>query len=103
VNPARRSSADSAFVRALAALGLTAVLIVPLMVPMRFARAAARSRQEIAEGLTCQCGCGLAVANCNHPNRSFSVPMAVLIHSVARASAPNSSRTERRSNLPAMD
>ncbi|HUY18292.1 MAG TPA: cytochrome c-type biogenesis protein CcmH [Candidatus Binataceae bacterium] len=32
------------------------------------------SRQAVAEGLTCQCGCGLTVANCNHPNCEFSVP-----------------------------
>jgi cytochrome c-type biogenesis protein CcmH len=77
-------------VRALAALALTAVLIVPLMVPMRVARAAATNRQEIAEGLTCQCGCGLTVANCNHPNCSFSVPMrehidTMLAHGMGRA------------------
>lgn len=29
----------------------------------------------ISEGLTCQCGCGLTVANCNHPTCSFSVPV----------------------------
>ena len=31
--------------------------------------------QEVSEGLTCQCGCGLTVANCNHPNCEFSVPV----------------------------
>ncbi len=30
--------------------------------------------QRVAEALTCQCGCGLTVANCNHPNCMFSVP-----------------------------
>ncbi|HUA34885.1 MAG TPA: cytochrome c-type biogenesis protein CcmH [Candidatus Binataceae bacterium] len=30
---------------------------------------------EVSEGLTCQCGCGLTVANCNHPTCSFSVPL----------------------------
>jgi cytochrome c-type biogenesis protein CcmH len=29
----------------------------------------------VAEGLTCQCGCGLTVANCNHPQCEFSVPV----------------------------
>lgn len=29
----------------------------------------------ISQGLTCQCGCGLTVANCNHPTCSFSVPV----------------------------
>jgi len=90
VKAVSRFTADSALVGALAALALTAVLIVPLMVPMRTARAAATSRQEIAEGLTCQCGCGLTVANCNHPNCSFSVPMrehidTMLAHGMGRA------------------
>lgn len=29
----------------------------------------------VAQGLTCQCGCELTVANCNHPNCEFSVPV----------------------------
>jgi cytochrome c-type biogenesis protein CcmH len=70
VNAARRF-ADAALPIAVAALALTIVL----MVPVRPARAATASGQEIAEGLTCQCGCGLTVANCNHPNCSSSVPM----------------------------
>jgi len=77
-------------VAALAAMALAAVMIVPLMLPMRAAHAAAPSRQEIAEALTCQCGCGLTVANCNHPNCSFSVPMrqridTMLAHGMGRA------------------
>ena len=64
--------------------------MMPLMAPVRSARAAAPSGQEIAEGLTCQCGCGLTVANCNHPNCSFSVPMreridTMLAHGKGRA------------------
>jgi cytochrome c-type biogenesis protein CcmH len=31
--------------------------------------------QDIGERLTCQCGCGLTVANCNHPQCEFSVPV----------------------------
>lgn len=68
---ARIRFADEAMLVAVAALALTVVLIVPA----RPARAAAATGQEIAEALTCQCGCGLTVANCNHPNCSFSVPM----------------------------
>jgi cytochrome c-type biogenesis protein CcmH len=68
---AARSFAKAALPVAVAALALTFLL----MVPVRPARAAAVSGQEIAEGLTCQCGCGLTVANCNHPNCSSSVPM----------------------------
>jgi len=30
--------------------------------------------QAVGEGLTCQCGCGLTVANCNHPSCGFAVP-----------------------------
>jgi cytochrome c-type biogenesis protein CcmH len=33
------------------------------------------SVQEVGEGLTCQCGCGLTVANCNHPSCAFAVPL----------------------------
>jgi cytochrome c-type biogenesis protein CcmH/NrfF len=69
---------------------LIATLTMPLIAPVRSARAAAPSGQEIAEGLTCQCGCGLTVANCNHPNCSFSVPMreridTMLAHGKGRA------------------
>lgn len=30
---------------------------------------------QISEALTCQCGCGLTVANCNMPTCGFSVPL----------------------------
>jgi cytochrome c-type biogenesis protein CcmH/NrfF len=30
--------------------------------------------QAVGEGLTCQCGCGLTVANCNHPSCGFAIP-----------------------------
>ncbi|MGA9722867.1 MAG: hypothetical protein WBQ86_10450, partial [Candidatus Binatus sp.] len=30
---------------------------------------------QVYEGLTCQCGCGLTVANCNMPTCAFAVPM----------------------------
>jgi cytochrome c-type biogenesis protein CcmH len=30
---------------------------------------------QVYEGLTCQCGCGLTVANCNMPTCSFAVPL----------------------------
>jgi cytochrome c-type biogenesis protein CcmH len=33
------------------------------------------TEHQIEESLTCQCGCGLTIANCNHPNCSFAVPM----------------------------
>jgi cytochrome c-type biogenesis protein CcmH len=40
-----------------------------------FAASAKTSVQEVSEGLTCQCGCGLTVANCNHPQCESSLPM----------------------------
>jgi cytochrome c-type biogenesis protein CcmH len=36
----------------------------------------------ISQALTCQCGCGLTVANCNHPTCSFSVPVREQIESM---------------------
>jgi len=46
-----------------------------IAIPIVVVAAPTVSRQEISEGLTCQCGCGLTVANCNHPNCEFSVPV----------------------------
>jgi cytochrome c-type biogenesis protein CcmH len=57
----------------------TAIIIVlcaiAFALPIVVAAAPSVSRQEVSEGLTCQCGCGLTVANCNHPNCEFSVPV----------------------------
>lgn len=45
-------------------------------IDLRLASAGARpTLQEVTEGVTCQCGCGLTVANCNHPDCSFSIPI----------------------------
>jgi len=65
-----RKSFDTRALAAAAAL----VLAIAFVAPPREAAGARASGQEIAEALTCQCGCGLTVANCNHPNCSFSVP-----------------------------
>ncbi len=51
------------------------VCAVAFALPIVVAAAPTVSRQEVSEGLTCQCGCGLTVANCNHPNCEFSVPV----------------------------
>ncbi|MGH7841378.1 MAG: cytochrome c-type biogenesis protein [Steroidobacteraceae bacterium] len=40
------------------------------------------SADAIADGLTCQCGCGLTVANCNHPQCEFSVPVRTQIEAM---------------------
>jgi len=37
--------------------------------------AAKTTLQAVSEGLTCQCGCGLTIANCAHPNCGFAVPL----------------------------
>jgi cytochrome c-type biogenesis protein CcmH len=57
-----------------AAIVIVAALLLIAAAAVRGAEAAGTTRQEVAEALTCQCGCGLTVANCNHPNCSFSVP-----------------------------
>jgi cytochrome c-type biogenesis protein CcmH/NrfF len=46
-----------------------------LALPIVVTAASTVTVQSVAEGLTCQCGCGLTVANCNHPNCEFSVPV----------------------------
>jgi cytochrome c-type biogenesis protein CcmH len=88
----RRVNAAQKFIdTGLLAAAAVLALLVALFAPPRDAKAApATSRQEIAEGLKCQCGCGLTVANCNHPNCSFSVPTreridAMLAHGMGRA------------------
>jgi cytochrome c-type biogenesis protein CcmH len=49
----------------------------------RAVRAAERpTLAGISQSLTCQCGCGLTVANCNHPTCSFSVPVREQIESM---------------------
>jgi cytochrome c-type biogenesis protein CcmH len=56
---------------------LVAVVITILMatsITASFASSGKASLQEVSEALTCQCGCGLTVANCNHPQCEFSVP-----------------------------
>ena len=55
------------------ATALVLALSLPLALP-----AGAQSvlgQREIEEGLTCQCGCGLTVATCNHLECSFAVPV----------------------------
>jgi cytochrome c-type biogenesis protein CcmH len=64
----------------LGAAGAAAIVIVAASIAwfLSASRGSAAVRptvNEVAEGLTCQCGCGLTVANCNHPNCEFSVPV----------------------------
>ncbi len=51
-----------------------AMLAIAIAAASRPARGAT-TVEEVTQGLTCQCGCGLTVANCNHPQCSFSVPI----------------------------
>ncbi len=64
---------------ALGAAGAVAIVIVAASIvwlssASRGSAAVRPTMNEVAEGLTCQCGCGLTVANCNHPTCEFSVP-----------------------------
>ena len=53
---------------ALAALALLCAAAQP------WVAAAAPTRGEVEEALTCQCGCGLTVHSCNHLQCGFAVP-----------------------------
>jgi cytochrome c-type biogenesis protein CcmH len=60
-----------------------AILTFALLLAASYAAATTRvSVDTVAEGLTCQCGCGLTVANCNHPQCEFSVPVRTQIESM---------------------
>jgi cytochrome c-type biogenesis protein CcmH len=61
--------------RARTAALIIVVCGIAFAIPIVVGAASTMSMQEVSEGLTCQCGCGLTVANCNHPNCEFSVPV----------------------------
>lgn len=65
----------------LIAAGSIAILFATAAV-VAFASSGKTSLQEVSEGLTCQCGCGLTVANCNHPQCEFSVPARAQIETM---------------------
>jgi cytochrome c-type biogenesis protein CcmH len=56
------------------AIASIAILLTLNAIRARVFAAARPSVEQVAQGLTCQCGCGLTVANCNMPTCSFSVP-----------------------------
>jgi cytochrome c-type biogenesis protein CcmH len=64
---------------------LIALLVLTCMtigVAMTLAAAPKATVQAVSEGLTCQCGCGLTVANCNHPQCEFSLPVRTQIEAM---------------------
>lgn len=63
--------------RLLSVLATTAALVFSLSLPLAVPAGAESmlGQREIEEGLTCQCGCGLTVAACNHLECSFAVPV----------------------------
>ncbi|HVN29491.1 MAG TPA: cytochrome c-type biogenesis protein CcmH [Candidatus Binataceae bacterium] len=56
-------------------LGRAVVAALTMLLLVGSVGLAATTVDDVSQGLTCQCGCGLTVANCNHPECSFSVPM----------------------------
>jgi cytochrome c-type biogenesis protein CcmH len=57
--------------------------------PLTLLGATRPSVDSVAEALTCQCGCGLTVANCNHPQCEFSVPVREQIETmIAKGQQP---------------
>jgi cytochrome c-type biogenesis protein CcmH len=62
-------------------LGILAAVLA--FVPAMLLRADTRpTLDDVSDGLTCQCGCGLTVANCNHPQCEFSVPVRTQIEAM---------------------
>ena len=75
------------------------ILVLAAGVPLLVAQTPKVTVDEVAEGLTCECGCGLTIANCNHPNCSFSVPAkdeieAMINRGLGRAAIIASFRTK---------
>ena len=61
--------------RAFVMVGSLAIVTITTFAFVRATTAgSAVSVGDVAQGLTCQCGCGLTVANCNMPSCSFAVP-----------------------------
>ncbi len=50
------------------------LLVLLIVLPIPPALAELLTTQEVEEGLTCQCSCGLTVHSCNHLQCSFAVP-----------------------------
>jgi cytochrome c-type biogenesis protein CcmH/NrfF len=57
----------------IAAVSVAAVALVVCTTPLL--AEGPMGQREVEEALTCQCGCGLTVAACNHLECSFAVPV----------------------------
>jgi len=73
----RRSSINLA-----AALVLAIAFSIAIGGDLRVSAAERPTLAGTSQGLTCQCGCGLTVANCNMPTCGFSVPVREQIESM---------------------
>jgi cytochrome c-type biogenesis protein CcmH len=76
---------------AVTALAIAAVVaMVPAFAVITAEAETRTSAQQVTEALACQCGCGLTVANCIHPNCSFGIPVRGEIDQMIRGgmSAP---------------
>ncbi|MFN2377427.1 MAG: cytochrome c-type biogenesis protein CcmH [Candidatus Binatia bacterium] len=62
-----------AFRRCFAAAIFSLSLLLPFASPAPAAKS--MGQQAVEEGLTCQCGCGLTVAACNHLECGFAIPV----------------------------
>lgn len=56
-------------------LSIVAILFASVFLSPELHAAEKVTNAEVSQSLTCQCGCGLTVANCNMPTCGFSVPM----------------------------
>jgi cytochrome c-type biogenesis protein CcmH len=55
-------------------LDLVSLILLTFFLLSATATASVPTTQEVEEGLTCQCGCGLTVHSCNHLQCGFAVP-----------------------------
>lgn len=63
--------------RARLAFGSSVIFLVLVILVLHSpaSRGGKATTSQVFEGLTCQCGCGLTVANCNMPTCGFAVPL----------------------------
>src|SRR5580704_9671480 len=59
-----------------AAIAGSVLVLAAMAADLVAIRASAKTTlQAVSEGLTCQCGCGLTIANCAHPTCGFAIPL----------------------------
>lgn len=77
--------------RRVPAVAAAVLVALTLWMPATAPAVSTMGQREIEEALTCQCGCGLTVASCNHLECGFAVPARKRIaEALARGESPQS-------------